>query len=344
MVDAAINLTIGVAAGTENATASADVAVAVAECSSPWMAAFRLAASLCAALIVTHTLTVCYIGWRDLSGQWDKYALIKNRAEGTGLKLYVRGLCKFVFDILFMLLPALTVVCRCRLDAVAAATRDDPAWLSLAKQLAGYHLGELWVAGAHKAMHHPWIYARVHKRHHCPVPELVASVAWLDTAWEFCWGEIPALSMALMVLPTNPFWHGLFFAYQGLASAADHAGFAFNDENGADWLHQTFFCGEFHYYHHLNPKVNFAEEEWIDHLFGTHHTTSSWWQRYQRKQRSQRRKQQPAGADGDAQPIAAAPAATNSHSRLGELFKNFPELLLVSGGFCLCGLTGQVLF
>ena len=112
MVDAAINLTIGVAAGTENATASADVAVAVAECSSPCMAAFRLAASLCAALIVTHTLTVCYIGWRDLSGQWDKYALIKNRAEGTGLKLYVRGLCKFVFDILFMLLPALTVVCR----------------------------------------------------------------------------------------------------------------------------------------------------------------------------------------------------------------------------------------
>ena len=135
-------------------------------------------------------------------------------------------------------------------------------------------------------MHHPLIYASVHKRHHCPVPEVVASVAWLDTQWEFIMGEIPALSMALNVFPTNPVFHAAWFAYQGLASAADHAAFKFTDEDDGGvihWFHQQFLDGEFHYYHHLNPKVNFAEEEWIDYLFGTHHTYSKWWERYQRR-------------------------------------------------------------
>ena len=40
---------------------------------------------------------------------------------------------------------------------------------------------------------------------------LVASAAWLDTTTEFLVAEIPALLMALMILPTNPFWHHLFF-------------------------------------------------------------------------------------------------------------------------------------
>ena len=46
---------------------------------------------------------------------------------------------------------------------------------SFLKQFVGYSIGELWVAGAHKIMHHPYIYVHVHKRHHCPIKELVAS-------------------------------------------------------------------------------------------------------------------------------------------------------------------------
>ena len=49
-------------------------------------------------------------------------------------------------------------------------------------------------------------------------------------------------------------------------------------------LFKQFFDGEFHYMHHLNPEVNFAEEEWIDFLFGTHHTYSNWWKRRQAKE------------------------------------------------------------
>lgn len=238
----------------------------------------QLAVFLCGCLVLSHSVTVAYICYRDLSGQWGKYSLIKNRPAPT-LLLYWRGYKKFVFDMAFMLFPALCVVCHYRWEDVAHATASDPVWLGFLKQFVGYSIGELWVAGAHRCMHHPYIYAAVHKRHHCPIKELVASVAWLDTQYEFVLGEIPALCMALLILPTNHIWHGLFFAYQGLGSAADHAGFAFSDDGEGEneggwthWIHQNFFDGEFHYMHHLNPKVNFAEEEWIDYLFGTHHT------------------------------------------------------------------------
>ena len=256
-----------------------------------WLQSFRLAVSLCGALVTSHTCTVSYIAWRDLTGQWKKYSLIKNRKPTV--ELYLNGYKKFLFDISLMLLPAMTVVCHFRFDAVMNATLDDPAWKGFLKQFIGYNIGELWVAGAHKIMHHPYIYAAVHKRHHCAIKELVASAAWLDTTTEFLVAEIPALLMALMILPTNPFWHHLFFAYQGLGAASDHAGFSFDDEEDGGiihWIHQNFFDGEYHYLHHLNPSVNYAEEEWIDYLFGTHHTYTKWWSR--RLKREEREEQQ----------------------------------------------------
>eukprot|EP00943_MAST-04B_sp_MAST-4B-sp1_P005159 g5159.t1 len=221
-----------------------------------WMNSFRLALSLCGTLIASHTCTVSYIAWRDLTGQWKKYSLIKNRKTSIGL--YWRGYTKFLFDISLMLLPAMAIVSHFRYDCF---TSGDVAWKGFLKQFIGYNIGELWVAGAHKLMHHPYIYATVHKRHHCAIKELVASAAWLDTTTEFLVAEIPALLMALMILPTNPFWHHLFFAYQGLGAASDHAGFSFDNEEGSGWVHfvhQNFFDGEYHYLHHLNPSVNYA--------------------------------------------------------------------------------------
>ena len=95
-------------------------------------------------------------------------------------------------------------------------------------------------------------------------------------------------------------------------------------------------AGEFHYYHHLNPKVNFAEEEWIDHLFGTHHTYSAWWTRFQLKQKQQRQ-QRPT-----------EPAVKKhgggwrwQNSALAELYKNFPELLVVTAG-SLCAVAAHM--
>ena len=224
-----------------------------------WLNSFRLALSLCGTLIASHTCAVSYIAWRDLTGQWKKYSLIKSRKIYVGT--YWQGYSKFLFDISLMLLPAMAILTHFRYDAVESAASEDSAWKGFIKQFIGYNVGELWVAGAHKLMHHPYIYATVHKRHHCAIKELVASAAWLDTTTEFLVAEIPALLMALMILPTNPFWHHLFFAYQGLGAASDHAGFSFDDEEGAGWvhlLHQWFFDGEYHYLHHLNPSVNYA--------------------------------------------------------------------------------------
>ena len=65
---------------------------------------YHLAAFLCACLVLSHSLTVAYICWRDLRGDWEQYALIKNREPS--LQLYLRGYMKFVFDMLFMLFPA----------------------------------------------------------------------------------------------------------------------------------------------------------------------------------------------------------------------------------------------
>ena len=63
-----------------------------------------------------------------------------------------------------------------------------PPPVLLSKRFDRYNIGELWVAAAHKLMHHPRVFKAVHKKHHCPVNELVASVAWLDTTAEFLLG------------------------------------------------------------------------------------------------------------------------------------------------------------
>ena len=79
----------------------------------------------------------------------------------------------------------MTILTHFRYDAVESAASEDSAWKGFIKQFIGYNVGELWVAGVHRIMHHPYIYATVHKRHHCAIKNLVASAAWLDTTTEF---------------------------------------------------------------------------------------------------------------------------------------------------------------
>lgn len=40
------------------------------------------------------------------------------------------------------------------------------------------------------------------------------------------------------------------------------------------YLHLTgnLFDGEYHYYHHAHLTINYAELEFLDKLFGTHHS------------------------------------------------------------------------
>jgi hypothetical protein len=116
----------GGAADNANSTAAASAAAAAGTGSRPLVESFRLAATLCAALILAHTVTVSYIAWRDLTGQWGRFALIENRHPT--LSMYWKGYKKFVFDIVVMLLPALCVVSHFRWEAVALATERDPTW------------------------------------------------------------------------------------------------------------------------------------------------------------------------------------------------------------------------
>ena len=145
-------------------------------------------------------------------------------------------------------------------------------YLSFVKIFAGYILGRLWAALAHRCLHMRPFYKYVHKRHHVRTHELVATGAWLDHPLEYLIMEIPSLLCPLLLFPTKLAFHQAFFIWHGFSAATDHSGFTFTKENGASWFYRNFFDSEYHYYHHKVSSVNYAEMEWIDYLFGTHHT------------------------------------------------------------------------
>jgi len=217
-----------------------------------------------AAMLVSHGLCVCLLLYFDLSGKWDAFALQKNRSTGADrVRDYWLGWKSFCADLLLIFIPCMTLCFAYRHEEIESS--KDTAFASFTKLVNGYVLGKLWAFGVHYALHFPSLY-KYHRRHHRNPKNLVASAAWDDSLVEYAIMEIPAFSITVMFFPTHFLVHLLHFAWHGWDGACGHSGFA-----APGWL-GFLFDGEYHYYHHSRLTVNYAELEFLDKLFGTHHS------------------------------------------------------------------------
>lgn len=212
---------------------------------------------------------VLFFMFMDLSGRWEQYLLEKKNRKVTW-KTYMPGLENFLFDFLFFLLPLNLLLFILHRDTLLSSPL--PSTLNLAflgkltslvgKLVIGYFVGKLWSYVAHYLLHKKAVYRYVHKLHHVPTTEMVASHAWFETIPEFFVMEMPNLLLGIFLFPVP--WKVLLFyyVYHAFGAASDHSGFKVN------WL----IDAEFHYRHHKQQVVNFAEMESIDLFFGTHHS------------------------------------------------------------------------
>lgn len=210
-----------------------------------------------ASLVVSHTAACLFVACMDLTGSWAEYAIDKRRI--VTWRHYARGLRSFYSDMVAFV-PIVAVAIALSLDDIADCA--DAHWVSICKTIAGYALGKLWSYFAHLALHskrlYPW-----HRRHHAHVESLVASHAWLDSWFEYVLMEIPSFCIAIIFFPTHLAFHILAFTWHGVVAAGDHSGFKPAGFVGA------IFDGEYHYVHHRQLHVNFAEIEALDWIFGT---------------------------------------------------------------------------
>lgn len=229
------------------------------------MASSKLALGMGFTLTFVHSACCLLIAWLDLCGQWKEYALCKHRVPSWSQ--YVAGFRSFFEDMFLVFLPGVTAVLYATGNYKNIAECEDPFILSALKTAAGYILGKFYAMAVHRILHFPRFYW-IHKKHHATPTTLAASCAWLDSFAEYLVMEMPAFVMQIYFFPTHYIFHLAFFVWHGWGAAGDHCGFS-----APGWLGWA-FDGEYHYYHHTNVNVNYAEMEFMDKLFGTH--SSQW--------------------------------------------------------------------
>jgi len=225
--------------------------------------AFYLALQAALVLFVSHFIAVAILMYKDLTGEWENFAINKKRPADRR-RSYWLGWRSFCVDLIALFIPLITLIISVQVDAIQ---HSNDTWQSaISKFVSGYVLGKLWAFAVHYALHFPSLY-RFHRRHHRSPANMVASAAWDDSFVEYAIMEIPSFAMTLLLFPTNWYFHLAHFALHGIDGAAGHSGFA-----GAPGFLGYVFDSEYHYYHHAYLNVNYAELEIIDKLFGTHHS------------------------------------------------------------------------
>lgn len=206
------------------------------------------------ALLVPHALTALYVAANDMSGRWDRYRLCRGGPQGDArASLYWRYTARWPVQFC-VIMPAALLWFGNGLYGEARGVLHELVLVGIA-----WNLMQLWLAIVHAMLHHPRLYRFVHKMHHMPVSQMVATAAWYSSVAEFVAMELGSLLV--------PVWLGMrwpavavIYAAIGVLGTVNHSGFT---------LGWAWDCG-YHYTHHLHLRCNYAEWEWLDRLFGTY--------------------------------------------------------------------------
>lgn len=143
-------------------------------------------------------------------------------------------------------------------------------WLlaSIALALLAHDTYFYW---AHRAMHHPWLYRRIHRLHH----RSVTPTPWAAYAFHPTEAVIEAafLPLFLLFVPMHGLAVTIFLAVMILRNVVGHAGFELHPAGMArspwfGWLTTT----THHDMHHARPDGNYGLYfTWWDRLMGTEH-------------------------------------------------------------------------
>jgi len=113
---------------------------------------------------------------------------------------------------------------------------------------------------AHRALHHPSVYGLVHKRHHAFTAPVALSAQYMHPLEMV----VNFLCMAISCLYStmHPWLFCFWFFVLSVVNASSHSGYRFR-----------FYAPVAHDLHHQLFNVNFSNNEWMDILLGTHHTS-----------------------------------------------------------------------
>jgi sterol desaturase/sphingolipid hydroxylase (fatty acid hydroxylase superfamily) len=127
-------------------------------------------------------------------------------------------------------------------------------WLSIPAMLLLHDSFFYWL---HRAMHHPWLFARVHRVHHLSVFP-TAFAAYSFHPWEAL-GEALIVTAILYIIPVHPL---ALLVFQGLSTAYNaygHCGREYYPPGfSAHWLGRWINTSTLHAHHHLRGQKNYG--------------------------------------------------------------------------------------
>lgn len=132
----------------------------------------------------------------------------------------------------------------------------------LARTFLAYFIFRCWSFTVHVIMHKAPGLIKYHKQHHLPMSEMTCVSTFTDSMVEFLFMELFAEIAGICLVGGLPLFNVILLGmYNVVNGAIDHSGFC---------LDEIWFNSVYHYVHHAEPTVNFAELTYIDIAYGTY--------------------------------------------------------------------------
>lgn len=122
------------------------------------------------------------------------------------------------------------------------------AWGVLAREALFY--------GAHRAMHHPALYARIHKQHHVFTAPMAFAAQYAHPVEHLLVNALP-IFVPMAVCRAHILTFAAFFVYELLQTTTSHCGY------------RVFWNARLHDRHHEKFRVNYGTIGLVDWLLGT---------------------------------------------------------------------------